>query len=49
VLLGADPLATLRDSAQIEAVVANGRYFPEDALAKMLADVRAAYEGGGRK
>jgi len=41
VLLDADPLANITNTRQINAVIANGRYFSREQLQKMLADVEA--------
>src|SRR5438270_657428 len=42
VLLDASPLENIRNTRRINAVVANGRYFPKEALQKILAEVEAA-------
>jgi imidazolonepropionase-like amidohydrolase len=42
ILLDADPLENIRNTARINAVVMNGRYFPKGALQNMLAEVEAA-------
>lgn len=42
VLLDADPVADIRNTARIDAVVVNGRYFPKAALQDILAEVEAA-------
>jgi imidazolonepropionase-like amidohydrolase len=44
VLLDADPLGDIRNTARIDAVVADGRYFPKEALRQILAEVAAASE-----
>ena len=41
VLLDADPLADITNTATIRAVIANGRYYDRAALDRVLADVRA--------
>jgi hypothetical protein len=41
VLLDADPLMDITNTAAIRAVVANGRYFDRTALDQLLADVQA--------
>jgi hypothetical protein len=41
VLLDADPLADIMNTAAIRAVVANGRYFDRAALDKLLAEIDA--------
>jgi len=41
VLLEADPLANITNTRQINAVIANGRFFSSAQLQKMLADVEA--------
>jgi imidazolonepropionase-like amidohydrolase len=41
VLLDANPLADIKNTTRIAAVVANGRYFPKSELEKMLAQVEA--------
>jgi len=41
VLLDANPLDDIRHTQRIRAVVANGRYFPYDALRSMLAQAEA--------
>jgi len=40
VLLGADPLADIRNTTQIEAVWLKGKYYDKAALAKMLEDAK---------
>lgn len=42
VLLDADPLVDIRNTARIRAVVVAGRYLPKAALRRMLAGVEAA-------
>jgi imidazolonepropionase-like amidohydrolase len=42
VLLDADPLADIRNTTRISAVVADGRYFPTEALQRILVEVEAA-------
>lgn len=42
VLLDASPLENIRNTQRINAVVANGRYFPKEALQQILAEVEAA-------
>lgn len=42
VLLDANPLENIRNTQRIYAVVANGRYFPKEALQQILAEVEAA-------
>ena len=42
VLLDANPLEAIRNTQRIDAVVANGRYFPKEALQQILAEVEAA-------
>jgi hypothetical protein len=42
VLLEADPLADIKNTTKIAAVVANGRYFPKTELEKLLAQAEAA-------
>src|SRR4051794_1572474 len=42
VLLDADPLADIRNTTRIAAVVADGRLLPRDRLDRMLAEVEAA-------
>lgn len=42
VLLDADPLADIRNTTRISAVVADGHYFPREALQQILAEVEAA-------
>ena len=42
ILLDADPLENISNTARINAVVVNGRYFPKGALQNMLAEVAAA-------
>lgn len=42
VLLDANPLENIRNTQRISAVIVNGRYFPKEALQKMLAEVEAA-------
>lgn len=44
VLLDANPLEDIRNTTRISAVVADGRYFPEAALRRILAEVAAAAE-----
>jgi hypothetical protein len=41
VLLNADPLADIRNTQQIEAVVMRGRYYSRDDLDALLAKVAA--------
>ena len=41
-LLDADPLADIRNTRRIHAVVADGRYFPKESLEKILADAEAS-------
>jgi hypothetical protein len=41
VLLDANPLADIKNTGRISAVVANGRFFGREALDKMLADAAA--------
>jgi imidazolonepropionase-like amidohydrolase len=45
VLLDADPLEDIRNTTRINAVVADGRYFPTEALQQILAEAEAAAEG----
>ena len=42
VLLEADPLEDIRNTRRVNAVVLNGRYLPQEALRRMLADAEAA-------
>lgn len=50
VLLDADPLADIRNTARIRAVITNGRYLDRAALDAMLADAgRAARPSAGAK
>jgi len=42
VLLEANPLANIRNTQRIEAVILNGRYLPKETLHRMLADAEAA-------
>ena len=42
ILLDADPLENIRNTARINAVVVNGRYFSKGILQNMLADVEAS-------
>jgi imidazolonepropionase-like amidohydrolase len=42
VLLDANPLDDIRNTQRIQAVVANGRYFPYDAIRALLAQAEAA-------
>jgi imidazolonepropionase-like amidohydrolase len=42
VLLDASPLENIRNTQRINAVVANGRYFPKEALQQILAEVEDA-------
>jgi imidazolonepropionase-like amidohydrolase len=42
VLLDASPLENIRNTQRINAVVANGRYFPNEALQQVLAEVEDA-------
>jgi imidazolonepropionase-like amidohydrolase len=42
ILLDADPLENINNTARINAVVVNGRYFPKGALQNVLAEVEAA-------
>jgi len=42
VLLEANPLEDIHNTAKIGAVVVNGRYFPSESLQKMLSDVEEA-------
>jgi imidazolonepropionase-like amidohydrolase len=42
ILLDADPLENIRNTARINAVVVNGRYFSKGTLQNMLADVEAS-------
>ncbi|MGI9077683.1 MAG: amidohydrolase family protein [Gemmatimonadaceae bacterium] len=48
VLLDANPLDDIRNTKRIKAVMLNGRYFPTEALRRMLADVEAAAALSGR-
>jgi imidazolonepropionase-like amidohydrolase len=41
VLLDADPLANIADTATVRAVVANGRHFDRKALDRMVAEAKA--------
>jgi imidazolonepropionase-like amidohydrolase len=43
VLLEADPLADVKNTRKIVAVVAGGRVLPREALRKMLDEVEAAF------
>jgi imidazolonepropionase-like amidohydrolase len=45
VLLDADPLADIRNTTKIRAVVRRGRFFDRDALDRMLSDAEAAAAG----
>jgi hypothetical protein len=49
VLLDADPLADIRNTTAIRAVVANGRYFDRAALDRVLAEVQAKYKAMASK
>ncbi len=42
VLLDANPLDDIRNTQRIHAVVANGRYFPREALQRLFAEAEAA-------
>ena len=42
ILLDADPLKDIRNTARINAVIQNGRYLSREDLDKILADVEAA-------
>ncbi|MDQ5844201.1 MAG: amidohydrolase family protein [Acidobacteriota bacterium] len=42
VLLDANPLENIKNTKRINAVVANGRYFPKAALQQILDEVEAA-------
>lgn len=44
VLLGANPLAYIENISQIEAVVANGKYYPKQELDRMLQQAQALAE-----
>ena len=44
VLLEENPLADIKNTKQIAAVVLHGRYFSKEALGKMLSDVEAVAE-----
>jgi imidazolonepropionase-like amidohydrolase len=44
VLLDANPLADIKNTRRISAVVANGRVFEREALNKMFADAEAKYQ-----
>jgi hypothetical protein len=45
-LLDANPLENIRNTQRINAVVANGRYFPKDELQQIPAEVEAAAQAG---
>ena len=42
VLLDADPLADIRNTRRVSAVVMDGVYFPKEALQGVLAEAEAA-------
>lgn len=47
ILLDANPLENIRNTERISAVVANGRYFPKEALQQILAEVEVAAKRQG--
>ena len=48
VLLDADPLADIKNTRRIRAVVRNGRYLPREELDRLLAGVEASARAGGK-
>ena len=42
VLLGADPLADVKNTRRIDAMVVNGNYMSREAIQRMLTEVRVA-------